>query len=353
MSWAKVSSASLPNSSRFYSSFRRDLLAWYGRVGRDLPWRREGADFYRVWISEIMLQQTRVEAVIPYFDRFLSLFPDVASLAAAPEPAVLAAWSGLGYYSRARNLHRAAKQVVSDGTPTNHAALLSLPGIGAYTAGAIASIALNLPHAAVDGNVLRVVSRLLNDAGEISSPVTRKRFGAETEQLLDPVRPGDFNQALMDLGASICVPRKPLCGECPVARYCAARAAGTERELPVKLKKKEPDERVLELALFRRDDSVYLVQRAAGERRMAGFWELPLAGLFPGWRGRAPEEFTHHIVNDRFRITVRQGRTPKQLPPGEWVPLSALRDIPLSTIARKSLERAGLSKPASSEDCSA
>ena len=156
-----------------------------------------------------MLQQTRVEAVIPYYRRFLERFPSVEALAAAPENDVLAAWSGLGYYRRARNLHSAAKQIIAEGLPATHEVILSLPGVGPYTAAAIASIALDLPHAAVDGNVVRVISRLTNDASEIASPAARRRFAEEAARLLDPRRPGDFNQAMMELGATICVPRTP------------------------------------------------------------------------------------------------------------------------------------------------
>lgn len=184
--------------------FRRALLAWYDRERRDLPWRATPGqtgrpDFYRVWLSETMLQQTRVEAVVPYYNRFLARFPDVESLARASEPDVLTAWSGLGYYSRARNLHRAAKHVIATGLPADYAQLRQLAGIGPYTAGAVASIAFGLPHAAVDGNVLRVISRLANDPGEISSPQTRRRFSQEAQRLLHLRRPGDFNQAMMEL----------------------------------------------------------------------------------------------------------------------------------------------------------
>lgn len=173
------------------TGFRRALLRWYDASRRDLPWR-ESNDFYRVWISEVMLQQTRVEAVIPYYLRFLERFPTVDSLAAAPEDAVLTAWSGLGYYSRARNLHRAAKQLAAGNLPATHAEVLALPGAGSYTAAAIASIALNLRHAAVDGNVIRVISRLTNDASEIASVAARREFRNQAEALLDPRRPGDF-----------------------------------------------------------------------------------------------------------------------------------------------------------------
>ena len=320
------------------------MLRWYDRAKRDLPWRVT-RDFYRVWISEIMLQQTRVEAAIPYYERFLALFPDVESLAVAPEPDVLTAWSGLGYYSRARNLHRAAKQVGATGYPADYEQLSGLPGIGPYTAAAIASIALGQPFAAVDGNVIRVVSRLANDPGEVSSPLTRQRFSREAQRLLDPRRPGDFNQAMMELGATVCVPRSPDCGLCPVARFCAARAAGTERELPVKLKKTAARDVKVDLAVFTGCNespaiagSVFLVQRAPDERRLAGFWELPQKNLFPGWRGRRAKEFVHQIVNDRFRITVWRGLTPKALPSGRWFGPADLAAIPLTTISRKALQ---------------
>jgi len=306
-------------------------------VKRDLPWRSATPDFYRVWISEIMLQQTRVEAVIPYFERFLALFPDVHSLARAPEPAVLAAWSGLGYYSRARNLHRGAKQVAEAGTPAAYEDLRALAGIGPYTAAAIASIALGQPHAAVDGNVMRVVSRVTGDAGEISSPVTKARFAEAAQLLLDRGRPGDFNQAMMELGATVCVPRSPRCGECPVAGFCQARAAGRENELPVKLKKNAARDVPLELALFRNGAGLFLIQRDPGERRLAGFWELPSKDFFPRWRGRLATQFTHQIVNDRFRITVFEGAAPKTLPAGKWFAPEDLQAIPLTTVTRKAL----------------
>ncbi len=318
-------------------SFRRALLAWYDRVKRDLPWRSASPDFYRVWLSEIMLQQTRVEAVIPYFERFLERFPDAQSLASAPEPAVLAAWSGLGYYSRARNLHQGAKQVAAGNAPTGYEDLRALAGIGPYTAAAIASIAFGQPHAAVDGNVMRVVSRITGDAGEISSPITKARFTEAAQLLLDPTRPGDFNQAMMELGATVCIPRAPRCGECPVARFCEARATGRETELPVKLKKNAARDVPLDLALHRNGSELFLIQRAAAERRLAGFWELPSKTLFPRWRGRLVAEFTHQIVNDRFRISVFEGPPPRTLPAGQWFATADLDTIPLTTVTRKAL----------------
>jgi len=296
-----------------------------------------------------MLQQTRVEAVIPYYRLFLERFPSIEALAAAPETDVLTAWSGLGYYSRARNLHRASKQITAQGLPATYEDVLSLPGAGPYTAAAIASIALDLPYAAVDGNVVRAISRLTNDAAEITALATRRRFAAEAARLLDPRRPGDFNQAMMELGATVCVPRIPTCGSCPVVKFCSARAAGTERQLPVKLPQREARDVLLDLAILEQDARVFLLKRASTERRLADFWELPGKQLFPHLRGAAMEktaEFRHQIVNDRFRVTVwhcrigsrRPSDLPSDLPPdGDWVEIADLARIPLTTVTKKAL----------------
>ncbi len=297
-----------------------------------------------------MLQQTRVEAVIPYYARFLELFPSIDRLACADEAEVLAAWSGLGYYSRARNLHRAAKQIAAEGRqpayPETLEEVSSLPGVGPYTAAAIASIALGLPQAAVDGNVIRVISRLTNDASEISSPAARRSFAEAAGKLLDRQRPGDFNQAMMELGATVCLPRNPACGRCPVQKFCAARSAGTELELPVKLKKPAARDIPLDLVLLRRPAetpggiSIFLIQRPFSERRMAGFWELPPKQVFPRLRGARLGEFSHRIVNDRFLLTiwaptaaVDQG----DLPPGTWFDSTELNRIPITTITKKAI----------------
>ncbi len=308
------------------------MLAWYDSCKRVLPWR-ESTDFYRVWLSEIMLQQTRVEAAIPYYLRFLELFPTLQSLAEAPQPDVLAAWSGLGYYSRARNLHRAAQVAFAAGIPASYDRVRELPGVGPYTAAAVASIVLGEAHAAVDGNVIRVVSRLTNDAGEVGSGPVRDRLAAEAQRLLDPKRPGDFNQALMELGATVCVPAAPKCGECPVIRHCEGRAAGRERELPVKARKPAVRELVLNLLVVRREDDVLLVRRADSESRLAGFWELP-----EGQSGDFAGSFTHRIVNDRFRVAVWVDSAPNGTSSGQWFALQNLRQIPLTTISRKALQ---------------
>jgi A/G-specific adenine glycosylase len=289
-----------------------------------------------------MLQQTRVEAVIPYYHRFLERFPDIAALAAAPEQDVLTSWSGLGYYSRARSLHRAAKQIAANGLPQSYADVRALPGAGPYTAAAIASIALDLPHAAVDGNVIRVVSRLTNDASEVSRPAARRSLEAQAQSLLHPGRPGDFNQAMMELGATLCLPRAPRCPDCPVARFCAARRAGRERELPVKGDKPLKRDVPLDLLLLEDRQRVFLVQRSSAERRLADFWELPEKKSLAGVKGCLAREFSHRIVNDRLRIKVWKAKAGKAhparvLPPGRWFERQELSAVPITTITRKAL----------------
>lgn len=287
-----------------------------------------------------MLQQTRVEAVIPYYERFLTRFRSIRELADAPESDVLTAWSGLGYYSRARLLQRAAKQIIAQRLPESYEEIESLPGVGPYTAAAISSIALGLPYAAVDGNVIRVISRLTNDASESTSQSARGRFAEAAGRLLDPKRPGDFNQAMMELGATVCLPRTPNCGACPVAGHCAGRAAGTERELPVKLKKQKTRDVVLDLVILQRDSHIFLIRRAATERRLADFWELPgKEALARTEKAARIGEFRHQIVNDRFHISVWHTLQPRLsgLPPGKWVRMTELDTLPLTTIARKAI----------------
>ena len=284
-----------------------------------------------------MLQQTRVEAVIPYYERFLGRFPSVKALAAASENEVLAFWSGLGYYSRACNLHRAAKLLVAE--PATCEEIRALPGVGPYTAAAIASIALGLPYAAVDGNVIRVISRLTDDASEITSSATRRRFAEEAQTLLDKRRPGDFNQAMMELGATICVPRTPRCAECPAKKFCAARAAGTTGELPVKLKKKQARGVTLDLLLLENEGRIFLVRRSSSERRLAGFLELPEKRLFAGVSATKRTQFGHRIVNDQLTVTIWTARLPAILPPGEWHELTDLAGIPMTTVTKKALAR--------------
>ncbi|MCC6862674.1 MAG: A/G-specific adenine glycosylase [Bryobacterales bacterium] len=323
-------------------SFAARLLAWFRQVKRPLPWRETG-DPYRILVSEIMLQQTRAQTVIPYYRRFLERFPDAAALAAAPESEVLERWSGLGYYSRARNLQRAARQVVETGRfPADFEGLLALPGVGRYTAAAVASIAFHLPCAAVDGNVLRVLARVTGERGDIGSGRTRARLEEAAAGLLDRRRPGDCNQALMELGATLCLPRRPRCLLCPVSRFCAARASGIEEQLPVKLRKTKTREVELTLALVERRGRVLFWRRDGDRARMAGFWELPSVEQLPAFTALSElGTFRHTITNHRYSVRVLRG-TLARAPRGfRWLAPAELARLPLSTTARKALALAG------------
>lgn len=316
-------------------SFRKKLLAWYAGAGRDLPWRRT-SDPYAIWVSEVMLQQTRVQAVIPYYERFLAKFPTVAVLAAAPEQELLAAWAGLGYYSRARNLQMAARRIAARGFfPGTYEEIRALPGVGDYTAAAVASIAFGLPHAALDGNVARVLARVTAEPGDIKAPATRKRLQSVAGDLIDRRNPGEFNQALMELGATICLPRGPKCLLCPVAELCEARAAGRQNELPV-LGAREARTRVDRTVLVvEKNGRVLLWQRAADDRRLAGFWELP--ERLDGLEGQPVGRFRHSIVNHDYTFEVRTASLSRAPRGHRWWPEARLSEIPLSTTAKKAI----------------
>jgi A/G-specific adenine glycosylase len=320
----------------------RRLLAWYRHGHRDLPWRAT-SDPYRIWVSEVMLQQTRAQATIPYYERFLARFPTVEALAAAAEEEVLALWSGLGYYSRARNLLRAARAIAEAGSfPDDFDAIRALPGVGDYTAAAIASIAFGRPHAVLDGNVLRVVARVANDAADIGSQRTRERFREIAQSWLDPREPGHFNQALMELGATVCLPKNPLCLVCPISAECRARAEGTSSQLPVKLRRVEPVAIEEVLLVVRRRGRILLRRREDGARRMAGFWELPAAADLPAARvGECYGTFRHTITHHRYTFTVMAASG--GVPAGDfrWFLPSECTEVPLSTTARKALRLAG------------
>ena len=252
------------------------LLPWYEANRRDLPWRKD-KDSYHIWISEIMLQQTRVEAVKGYYARFLDVLPNVESLASADEELLHKLWEGLGYYSRVRNLKKAANQIMeSHGGvfPTTHAEVSALAGIGPYTAGAVCSIAYDLPTPAVDGNVMRVVSRLTDDATPIDNPAFRKKI-TESLAAVYPDRAGDFTQALMELGATICGPnRKPDCENCPCKAFCLGYAWGTAEDLPVK--KAKPQRRIEEkTVLILSCDGFYALRKRPDKGLLAGLWEFP------------------------------------------------------------------------------
>ena len=254
------------------------LLHWYQAHARTLPWR-ENISPYRTWISEIMLQQTRVDTVIPYYERFLNELPTVADLAAVPETRLLKLWEGLGYYSRARNLQKAARCVMEkfDGEfPSSYDDILSLPGIGEYTAGAIASIAFGLPVPAVDGNVLRVVCRLTGDRRDIADPKTKNSIREALRNIYPSENCGDFTQSLMELGATVCLPNgAPRCESCPLAELCTARAKSTVMEIPVKARQKARKIEEKTVLLITCGDQI-AIRRRAGEGLLAGLWEFPM-----------------------------------------------------------------------------
>ena len=259
-------------------SFRQKLLAWYDENKRDLPWRRS-KNPYHIWVSEIMLQQTRVDTVIPYYERFLDWFPTVESLANAPEERLLKAWEGLGYYSRVRNMQTAAQQIINEFEgkfPSTYEGISSLKGIGPYTAGAISSIAFNLPQPAVDGNVMRVLARLFEVNHDIGNPSNRKIFQAMMEVLIDPDRPGDFNQALMDLGSDIEAPVNPRPQESPVKDFSAAYQHGTMDRYPIKAPKKKPIPIYLKALVVQNSQGQFLLEKNESEKLLAGFWHFPL-----------------------------------------------------------------------------
>lgn len=259
-------------------SFRQKLLTWYDENKRDLPWRRS-KNPYHIWVSEIMLQQTRVDTVIPYYERFIDWFPTVESLANAPEERLLKAWEGLGYYSRVRNMQTAAQQIMNEFEgkfPSTYEGISSLKGIGPYTAGAISSIAFNLPQPAVDGNVMRVLARLFEVNHDIGNPSNRKIFQAMMEVLIDPDRPGDFNQALMDLGSDIEAPVNPRPEESPVKEFSAAYQHGTMDRYPIKAPKKKPIPIYLKALVVQNNQGQFLLEKNESENLLAGFWHFPL-----------------------------------------------------------------------------
>jgi A/G-specific adenine glycosylase len=342
--------------------FRRALLGWYDRHRRDLPWRRT-RDPYAIWLSEIMLQQTRVAAVLEHYRAFLERFPNIEALAVASEDEVLAAWSGLGYYRRARMLHQCAREIVTRNGgrfPESAAELRELPGIGRYTAAAIASIAFGEAAAVVDGNVERVLERV--GGGNLTAAENWER----AQELLSKARPGDFNQAMMELGATVCLPREPRCEACPVGAWCTT----LERELREKgtgfgvlRTEAAPRQRKREIwcSLERRNGSVRLVKRPKAASLMAGMWELPQWTEMPdGASGSAPwRTFRHsitvtdyrvHVLRDwtaaatgdsavRRRVTAGRGESGGR---GRWIAIQAIPGLPITGLTRKILKAGGI-----------
>ena len=332
--------------------FRQALLAHYDRAARDLPWRRD-RDPYRILVSEFMLQQTRVETVVRYYGPWLERFPSLLALAEASEDEVLKAWEGLGYYRRARNLHQAARIIVeshSGSVPTDLEALRALPGVGEYTTGAVASIAFDVPTPAVDGNVRRVLARFFDE--ERPDPAWLRRVARE---ILSRDRPGDWNQALMELGATVCKPRSPRCDRCPVSRWCSAYALGTVDERPASPPRREIKKSVVTLAVFHCRGEVFL-QRRPESGLLAGLWAFPESGheivssyavhlgLSPMGKPAAlpPVEhrFTHlHVRYVPTMLEVdRDERVGGVGERGRWVGLDGLEELALPVAQRKVFE---------------
>jgi A/G-specific adenine glycosylase len=253
------------------------LLAWWDAGHDHFPWRETG-DPYAIWVSEVMLQQTQVSTVIPYFERWMARFPTVEALAIAPLDAVLKVWEGLGYYSRARNLHRAAGQLVEEWQaklPSDPSVLQALPGIGRYTAGAIASIAFGRPVAVLDGNVVRVLARLIDLDADVTRSATKTRLWALAESLVPAERPGDYNQALMELGRKVCRPARPACGCCPLAELCQARAVGRQLDRPIRPPRRRTPHYHVTAGVIWRDDGKLLITQRRLDDMLGGLWEFP------------------------------------------------------------------------------
>lgn len=354
-------------------SFRRTLLNWYDQEKRDLPWRRTKNPYF-IWVSEIMLQQTQVQTVIPYYHRFIEWFPTIEELASAPEHKLLKAWEGLGYYSRVRNMQKAARQIMTefDGTfPSRFEDISELKGIGPYTAGAIASIAFNQAQPAVDGNIMRVMARLFEVEYDIGNPKNRKIFQAIMEELIDSERPGDFNQALMDLGTDIESAKNPRPDDSPIKFFCAAYLHGTYDKYPIKLPKKKPRPMVIQAFVIRNAEGKYLIEKNNAGHLLGGFWTFPIIEtsfqakqidlfgdaqeiletlsqkdafqeqyqLYPIWQDTVHKKVTHTFSHQKWTIELFEGRvSDNQLPEGlelQWLSLEDFENFPMATPQKK------------------
>ena len=332
-------------------NFTQTILSWYDQGHRDLPWRRT-QDPYRIWISEIMLQQTRAETVVSYYERFLARYPTVQDLASAPEEELLKAWEGLGYYSRARSLQKAAKEIVArygGQLPADLEKLRALPGIGDYTAGAIASIAFGIPAAAVDGNVERVLCRWDAITDEVGTPAVRRQIAARAQALVPRDRPGAFANAMMEMGATMCTPKNPKCLLCPVREGCMGFAQGIAQELPHKAKKKAQRVENRAVLLVFCENRVLIVKRQ--EKLLGGLFVFPdvleesaparlcqalqalgIRAAYDEKLGHARHVFTHLIWEMDVHAVVADEMT--QVPGGQWVSRQELAALPLPTAVK-------------------
>lgn len=329
------------------------LIPWFEKTKRKLPWR-ENRERYRVWVSEVMLQQTRVETVLAYFDRFLDRFPDVAVLAAADQQDVLKLWEGLGYYGRARNLHKAARVVMAEYggvIPSDPETFRTLPGVGDYICAAVMSIADGHPMPVVDGNVLRVAARLFGLTDDIAKPATRKTVTRILTDHIPRDRPGDFNEAMMELGATVCTPKNPACETCPLNTICVARAENRVQELPVKSRAKATPEYRIVVAVIVDDNNRMLVQQRPQEGLLGGLWEFPGGKVEDGetLKGALEREcreelgvtvsigpeigtirhaYTHfRILMTAYQCTIQSGNVTTELPT-RWITLNEIDELP-------------------------
>ncbi len=329
------------------------LIDWYHHHKRDLPWRHT-RNPYHILVSEVMLQQTRVTTVIPYYEKFLSHFPTLESLASAPEQSLLRIWSGLGYYRRVRYLQAAARQIISKWNsqfPKEYHDLQTLPGFGEYTAAAVSSIAFGHKHAAVDGNVLRVLTRLVNEKGNVKKTAIRRKLNFAAQSLVSSVGPrsaGTWNQALMELGATVCTPQNPSCNLCPLKQWCSSVKAGTQCIRPVKVRPHKKEKMVTSVIVCTKNEQFLMRQRPEKSKIMPGFWELPeVEGQLlcetdlHEWgmkQLRRLSSFSHGITSRIYDVNVYIAASKgKPLRSFHWVPQGKLSTIPLTTITRKTL----------------
>ncbi|EKD42558.1 MAG: hypothetical protein ACD_73C00106G0001 [uncultured bacterium] len=314
-----------------------------------MPWR-ETKDPYAIWLSEIMLQQTTVVTVIPYYHRFLKKFPTLKDLANAPLEELLKEWAGLGYYNRIRNFQAAAKQIVSDFKgviPKDYQTLLSLKGFGPYTAASVSSIAFNEPNACVDGNVIRVIARLFCYDQEIKSPGAKKYFQQKADELLHPKQAGDFNQAMMEFGATLCTPHNPQCPICPVKIHCLAHQKGCVEKLPAKTKQVYV-KKYWDCFLITSKNKCILLRQRKNESVLKDMWEIPYVETkknsepnpIPTNPQKKIKSFSHSIMNQRIQIQLWQIENPNdafEFSNTKWIPFSQIKNYPLTTVAKKAL----------------
>lgn len=341
-------------SYQYSKEFQENLVQWFQREKRDLPWRKT-KDPYKIWVSEVMLQQTRVDTVIPYYENFMEKFPTVKKLAEAQEEFLLKQWEGLGYYSRVRNLQAGVREVVENYqsvVPKTRDSISKLKGVGPYTAGAVLSIAYGVPEHAVDGNVMRVLSRILLIEDDIALAKTRKVFEKAVMELIDVKNPSDFNQGLMELGALVCTPTSPKCLLCPVRDYCGAFAEGRTTELPVKTKKTKVKKLAYDVFVIENGAGELLMEKRPESGLLANMWQFPMIEQTMDYSAVAKlakdyeielagqekllelkHVFSHIVWNlSSFHI---KGNSNK----GQWLSLEAIEELPLSVPMQKILQQ--------------